>query len=127
MLIYASVMFAFHGVARRSVPERTVLLERLAPAPEVVVDGLLARFTETPRGSTKCVGYCLCDMLTPDLYVGTRRARMTSENETSLLTHLFSLCLKVDDHATDATLIAADLKMSSTRYDLLQVIYVVID
>jgi DNA-directed RNA polymerase I subunit RPA49 len=66
MLIYASVMLAFRGVAGRSVPERTALLERLAPAPEVVVDGLLARFTETPRGSTKCVGYCLYDMLTHD-------------------------------------------------------------
>jgi DNA-directed RNA polymerase I subunit RPA49 len=42
---------------------------------------------------------------------------MTSDNETSLLTHLFSLCLKIDDCATDATLIAADLKMSPTRYD----------
>ena len=40
---------------------------------------------------------------------------MTSENETSLLTHLFSLCLKVDEYATDTTLIAADLKMSPAR------------
>jgi DNA-directed RNA polymerase I subunit RPA49 len=65
MLIYASVMFAFRGAAGRNgnVPERTALLERLAPAPEVVVDGLLARFTETPRGSTKCVGYRLHDCL----------------------------------------------------------------
>ena len=46
------MMFTFRGVAGRSVPERTVILERLVPAPEVVVDGLLARFTETPRGST---------------------------------------------------------------------------
>ena len=52
---------------------------------------------------------------------------MTSENETSFLTHLFSLCLKVDDYATDAAQIAADLKMSSTRYDLLRSVYVVID
>ena len=59
MLIYASVMFAFRGVAGRNVPERTVLLERLTSAPEVVIDGLLARFTETPRGSTKCVNYSL--------------------------------------------------------------------
>jgi len=95
MLIYASVMFAFRGVASRNVPERTTLLERLAPAPEVVVDGLLARFTETPRGSTV--------------------ARITSDNETSLLTHLFSLCLKIDDYATDTALIASDLKMSPTR------------
>ena len=43
---------------------------------------------------------------------------MTTENETRLLTHLFSLCLKVDDYATDTALIAVDLKMSSTRYSL---------
>jgi DNA-directed RNA polymerase I subunit RPA49 len=51
---------------------------------------------------------------------------MTTENETSLLTHLFSLCLKVDDYATDTALIAADLKMSSARYPL-QMMHVVID
>lgn len=45
------------------------------------------------------------------------RARITSDNETSLLTHLFSLCLKVDDYATDTTLLAADLKMPPTRCD----------
>ncbi|KAI9451427.1 RNA polymerase I associated factor A49-like protein [Lactarius psammicola] len=95
MLIYASMMFTFRGVVVRNVPDRAVISERLAPAPEAVVDGLISRFTETPRGSTK--------------------AQMTTENETSLLTHLFSICLKVDDHATDTALIAADLKMSSTR------------
>ena len=41
---------------------------------------------------------------------------MTSDNETNLLTHLFSLCLKIDDYATDTTLVAADLKISPTRY-----------
>jgi hypothetical protein len=43
------------------------------------------------------------------------RAQMTTENETSLLTHLFSLCLKVDDYATDTALIAIDLKMSTMQ------------
>jgi len=99
MLIYASVMFTFLGIVKRAVPDRTALLERLAPAPEVVVDGLLARFTETPRGSTT--------------------ARMTSDNETNLLTHLFALCLRVDEYATDAKLIATDLKMSSTKVNTL--------
>ena len=51
---------------------------------------------------------------------------MTTENETSLLTHLFSLCLKVDDYATDMALIAADLKMSPTRYPL-KMMHVVMD
>lgn len=45
------------------------------------------------------------------------RARITSDNETSLLTHLFSLCLKVDDYVTDTALLAADLKMAPTRCD----------
>lgn len=70
MLIYASVMFTFRGVIERSVPDRTVILERLTPAPEAVVDGLLSRFTETPRGSTQCV---LCPLLRNILaYPGTQ-------------------------------------------------------
>ena len=48
-------MFTFRGVVGKNVPDRTVILERLAPAPDAVVDGLLSRFTETPRGSTQCV------------------------------------------------------------------------
>ena len=68
MLIYTSVMFTFRGVVGRSVPDRTVILERLAPAPEAVVDGLLSRFTETPRGSEKCVVCPPCIILA---YTGT--------------------------------------------------------
>ena len=52
---------------------------------------------------------------------------MTTENETRLLTHLFALCLKADDYATDTALIAADLKMPSTRYSLRIFAHVVID
>jgi hypothetical protein len=55
---------------------------------------------------------------------GLRRVRMTSNSETCLLTHLFSLCLRIDDYATDTTLIAADLKMSPTRCDLLRTTYI---
>src|ERR1700677_5243827 len=98
-------MFTFRGVVGKSVPDRTVILERLAPAPEAVVDGLLSRFTETPRGSAKCV---MCPLRIMLAYIGPR-AQMTTENETRLLTHLFSLCLKVDDYATDTALIAVDL------------------
>lgn len=32
------------------------LPERLAGVPPVVIESLLARFTETPRGSSECVG-----------------------------------------------------------------------
>ena len=69
MLIYASVMFTFYGVAGRSVPDRAVMLGRLAPAPEAVIDGLLSRFTETPRGSSKCV-VCLLHIILA--YAGTQ-------------------------------------------------------
>lgn len=48
-------MFTFRGVVGKDVPDRTVILARLAPAPEAVVDGLLSRFTETARGSTQWV------------------------------------------------------------------------
>lgn len=115
-------MFTFREVVGKNVPDRAVILERLAPAPEAVVDGLLSRFTDTPRGSTKCV---MCPLRIMLAYIGPR-AQMTTENETRLLTHLFSLCLKVDDYATDTALIAADLKMSSTRYSL-QIMHMVID
>ncbi|KAI0295096.1 Rpa49 subunit specific to nuclear RNA polymerase I [Multifurca ochricompacta] len=74
-------------------------IERLAPAPEAIIDSLLGRFTDTPRGSEK--------------------AQITSENETSLLTHLFSLCLRVDDYATDTALIASDLRISPARVNSL--------
>ena len=107
-------MFTFRGVVGEKVPDRTVILERLAPAPDAVVDGLLSRFTETPRGSTQCVKRPVSH------YVGLHgpRAQMTTETETRFLTHLFALCLKADDYATDTELIAADLRMSSTRYSL---------
>jgi hypothetical protein len=58
--------------------------------------------------------------VSPPHYVGlyVPSAQMTTDNETRFLTHLFSLCLKVDDYATDTALIAGDLKMPSARYSL---------
>ena len=50
---------AFRSATGKAVPERRALLERLSPTPEVVVDGLLTRFTEKARGSTKFVNYML--------------------------------------------------------------------
>lgn len=35
--------------------------------------------------------------------------------ETMLLTHMFALCLRLDDYATDTTLIAKDLSMSAAK------------
>ncbi|KAI0063354.1 Rpa49 subunit specific to nuclear RNA polymerase I [Artomyces pyxidatus] len=98
LIICVATMLAFRNSAHKSVPDRATLLERLL-VPEVVVDGLLARFTETARGSTK--------------------AQMTSEKDTSILTHIFALCLKVDDFASDTTLIASDLKKSVIQVNTL--------
>lgn len=43
------------------------------------------------------------------------RARITPEKETLLLTSLFALCLRVDDYATDTTLLSKDLSMAASK------------
>jgi DNA-directed RNA polymerase I subunit RPA49 len=43
----------------------------------------------------------------------------TSATETNLLTHVFALCLKVDDFATDTTVLAHDLSMQVSKYVML--------
>lgn len=41
--------------SRGKVPDREVLLDRMSPAPETIVDGLLERFTEQARAATTYV------------------------------------------------------------------------
>jgi DNA-directed RNA polymerase I subunit RPA49 len=41
---------------------------------------------------------------------------MTSAAETLLLTHMFALCLRVDDYATDPKILADDLKMPVAKF-----------
>ena len=55
ILIYIAILFAFRAAIGNSPPERPKLIERMSPIPEVIVDALLARFTESARGSSKCV------------------------------------------------------------------------
>ena len=43
---------------------------------------------------------------------------MTSQMQTTLLTHMFALCLRVDDYATDSSLVAKDLGMQPSEYVL---------
>ena len=52
LLYYISVLFAFRQAVRVLHREGN-LEERMAGVPSVIVDGLTARFTETPRGSTQ--------------------------------------------------------------------------
>ncbi|GJE92909.1 RNA polymerase I associated factor, A49-like protein [Phanerochaete sordida] len=94
ILVYISAMLAFRA-ASRVVSDKQVLQERLKSVPSIVVDGLLSRFTEASRD--------------------TNQAKITPAMETMLLTHMFALCLRVDDYATDTTLIAKDLSMSVAK------------
>lgn len=47
------------------------------------------------------------------------RVHVTQELETSLLTHMFALCLRVDEWATDTTVLATDLSMPVTKVNQL--------
>ena len=49
-----SAMFAFYN-ARRNVSDKGKLQERLGRIPATLLDGLLSKFTDSARGSTKCV------------------------------------------------------------------------
>ncbi|KAI0031466.1 Rpa49 subunit specific to nuclear RNA polymerase I [Vararia minispora EC-137] len=101
VIAYIAAMFNFRRAASgpRGAPERAELLKKMERTPEIVVDGLLSRFTETPRGSST--------------------AKMTGATETLLFTHMFALCLKLDSFATDTALIAKDLRMSVTKVNTL--------
>ncbi|TFK48256.1 RNA polymerase I associated factor A49-like protein [Heliocybe sulcata] len=99
ILFYISCMLAFRSMAPRKLADKQALQERLSRVPSATLDGLLSRFSETSRDS--------------------EQLRSTSQTETSLLTHMFALCLKVDDYATDTTLVASDLSMQITKVNAL--------
>ncbi|KAF4611652.1 hypothetical protein D9613_003821 [Agrocybe pediades] len=91
ILLYISAMLAFRQATFQKSLDKGKLYERLAAVPTLVVDSLLSRFTEVARG--------------------TSSYQPTSATKTSLLTHAFALCLKVDNYATNTTVIAHDLSM----------------
>lgn len=51
ILYYICVMLAFRTVSR-DIIEKDKLYEKLAGVPPMVIDSLVVRFTETPRGTT---------------------------------------------------------------------------
>ncbi|KJA17181.1 hypothetical protein HYPSUDRAFT_146886 [Hypholoma sublateritium FD-334 SS-4] len=95
IILYISAMLAFRQACFGKTIEKEKLYERLSAVPSIVADGLLSRFTETARGSTSY--------------------QSTSATKTSILTHIFALCLKLDEYATNTTVIAHDLSMSVTE------------
>jgi len=98
ILFAISSMFAFYN-ARRNVSDKEKLQERLGRIPATLLDGLLSKFTDSARGSTK--------------------AHITQELETILLTYMFALCLRVDEWATDTTILAGDLSMPVAKVNQL--------
>ena len=54
LLFAISAIFTFYN-ARRNVSDKAKLQERLSRIPATLVDGLLSRFTDSARGSTKYV------------------------------------------------------------------------
>lgn len=105
--------------SRGKVPDREVLLDRMSPAPETIVDGLLERFTEQARAATTYVLSftmpCIYSNYSKEL---TDSRQATSSTQTNLLSHMLALCLKVDNFASEPTLIAADLQMAANTYVL---------
>ncbi|EAU87662.1 Rpa49 subunit specific to nuclear RNA polymerase I [Coprinopsis cinerea okayama7 len=99
ILLYISAMLAFRQATSRKEINKDQIYEKLAPLPSIVADSLLSRFTEVARGSTSY--------------------QSTSTTKTNLLTHIFALCLKVDQFATDTEMLAQDLSMKTAEVNQL--------
>jgi len=100
ILLYISAILAFRrAIEHTKGLSKDELIGKIPGVPAVVADGLISRFSETPRGSTNHVS--------------------TSATQTKLLTYLFALCLKVDNFASDTTSIAHDLNKAVTEVNTL--------
>ncbi|KAB5591269.1 DNA-directed RNA polymerase I subunit A49 [Ceratobasidium theobromae] len=100
-LIYVSTLIAFRNtakftLAKASGDSRTALHDRLnsAAVSDLVLDGLMERFTESTRGGQTSV---------------------TSQSETKLFTYLLALCLRIDSYSTAVLPLANDLQISPTK------------
>jgi DNA-directed RNA polymerase I subunit RPA49 len=112
-------MLAFRGYLQRNKKsfEKDKVHEAMPGVPSIVIDSLVTRFTEVVRDSTKCVTFSQRSQ--PPVITSTNSHTPTSATETNLLTHVFALCLKVDNFATDTTVLAHDLSMQVPRYVML--------
>ncbi len=135
LLLYISALFAFRYAVEKREFNVDRVREQLAALPSIVVDGLLSRFTEKARGSTRLVPppstlRTLNHPFTPSpiswLTILTCSDRVlfpfshqaTSATKTLLLTNLLALCLKLDNFATDTEILSHDLSMSKDQYAL---------
>ncbi|KAJ7631990.1 Rpa49 subunit specific to nuclear RNA polymerase I [Mycena polygramma] len=94
ILFYISSMMAFRRATDHKFTKEE-LPAKLPNVPGAVIDSLLARFTECPRGSTE--------------------PRSTPLLQTRLLAHLLALSLRIDNFAADHVLIARDLSLAPDK------------
>ncbi|KAG6836960.1 hypothetical protein H0H93_000352 [Arthromyces matolae] len=101
ILFSISAMLAFRQELERNRrgASKDLLTEKLPGIPSVVLDGLVARFTESTRGSLNVLS--------------------TPTTQTKLLTYMFALCLKLDHFASDTSQIAHDLHMAISEINTL--------
>lgn len=92
MIYYIGAMMLFHTQATRHLSE---ISNHMRGIPTQVIDGLVARFTESPR-------------------IGTER-KSTSKGQTLCLTYMFALMLRVDEYAVDTGVVASDLGMDVAK------------
>ena len=109
-------MFAFKYSLRglesggRELVERR--LERVMPSS--IVDGLFSRFTVSARGDPTYAG-CPCHLARAFLTTIFDRPKVTTEMETRLLTHMFALCLRLDNFSVETGVLAGDLSMPQKK------------
>ena len=111
-------MFAFRRFLQhnRKAVEKGKLHEAMPGVPSIIIDSLVSRFTEVVRDSTTCLPNLSARL---HLLILINSHTLTPATETNLLTHVFALCLKVDNFATDTTVLAHDLSMQVSKYAML--------
>lgn len=108
---YISALMAFYKNSRM-IGDKDALQQRLTRIPTLVLDGLISRFSETERSTNKHVSVPPSSF--PSRLLATR-PKMTPQTEALLLTHMFALCLRVEDYASDTESIAHDLSMPPAK------------
>jgi DNA-directed RNA polymerase I subunit RPA49 len=92
-------MIAFRTATFQQTIDIEKLNQKMAGVPTTIVEGLLTRFSESARES--------------------KTSQPTNATRTNLLTHLFALCLRIDNYATDTTLLSSDLSIDLQKTNLL--------
>ncbi|THU93400.1 RNA polymerase I associated factor, A49-like protein [Dendrothele bispora CBS 962.96] len=96
LLYYISTLMDFRLIRfGKDGIEKDRISDKLKGVPNIIVDGLISRFTETTRGSTAC--------------------HITSATETKLLAYLLALCLRVDGFTSNPNVLGQDLNLALTQ------------